>query len=201
MENKIINYFNFKILLTNMQSIKGKKESMLRLLGMVLILIGLLASLIFDYFILMMNFYVFVLLIFIPWFILIILLKLEKDFFVDNMWKLFLLFGIYTFIMIIIGIFIPMGADMIPFIMISISYILLILSWHFALSIFKKEKTIFLIGGIVYCILSVIFRIPLLVLKIGLLLGISALVIIVLGMLLIIIAEMVMKKKGLLNWI
>lgn len=184
-----------------MQSIKGKKESMLRLLGMILILIGLLASLIFDYFILMINLYFFALLIFIPWFILIVLLKLEIDFFVDNMWKLFIVFCIYTFIVLLIGFFNSTISAMVSFIMISISYILLILSWHFALSIFKKEKMIFLVGGILYCIISAIYRTALLIVQIGLILGISALLIVALGMFLILIAETLMKKKGLLNYV
>ena len=86
-----------------MQSIKGKKESLIRVLGMILILLGLFTSLIFDYFIISITIYLLVILIFIPWFILIVLLKLEKEFFVDNMPKLFVILICYTVVLIIMG--------------------------------------------------------------------------------------------------
>ena len=87
-----------------MQSIKGKKEGLLRVLGMVLILISVLASIIFDFFLLDLITYVFTIIVLIPWFLLIVVLKLEKDFFVDNMSKLFIGLGIYSAIIIIIGL-------------------------------------------------------------------------------------------------
>ncbi|MHA1255863.1 MAG: hypothetical protein ACTSPS_09735 [Promethearchaeota archaeon] len=86
-----------------MQSIKGKKESLIRVLGMILILLGLFTSVIFDYFIVSITIYLLVILIFIPWFILIVLLKLEKEFFVDNMPKLFVIMICYTVVLIIMG--------------------------------------------------------------------------------------------------
>ena len=182
-----------------MQSIKGKKEGLLRVLGMVLILISVVASIIFDFFLLNLTIYVLIMIVFIPWFILIVLLKLEKDFFVDNMSKLFIGLGIYSAIIIIIGTIISIYG-MLLFIAVIISNILIILCWHFALSIFKKEKLIFLIGGIGYCILTAIFRVILFI-ELNLILGIAPLLLVALGICLIIIAEMRMKKKGLLNYV
>ncbi len=182
-----------------MQSIKGKKEGLLRVLGMVLILISVVASIIFDFFLLNLTIYVLIMIVFIPWFILIVLLKLEKDFFVDNMSKLFIGLGIYSAIIIIIGTIISIYG-MLLFIAVIISNILIILCWHFALSIFKKEKLIFLIGGIGYCILTAIFRVILFI-ALNLILGIAPLLLVALGICLIIIAEMRMKKKGLLNYV
>ena len=182
-----------------MQRIKGKKEGLLRVLGMVLILISVVASIIFDFFLLNLTIYVLIMIVFIPWFILIVLLKLEKDFFVDNMSKLFIGLGIYSAIIIIIGTIISIYG-MLLFIAVIISNILIILCWHFALSIFKKEKLIFLIGGIGYCILTAIFRVILFI-ELNLILGIAPLLLVALGICLIIIAEMRMKKKGLLNYV
>jgi hypothetical protein len=104
--------------------------------------------------------------------------------------------------MVFIGnIIIPEKSATLLFSMISISEILIIINWHFSLSIFKKEKLIFLISGILYCILTFIFSLSSLILQLGLLLGIAPLVLVVLGVLTIIIAEILMKKKGLLNYI
>jgi len=182
-----------------MQSIKGKKEGLLRVLGMVLILISVLASIIFDFFLLDLIAYVITIIVLIPWFLLIVVLKLEKDFFVDNMSKLFIGLGIYSAIIIIIGSIIGLSATLL-FIVAIISNILIIFCWHFALSIFKKEKIIFLIGGIGYSVLTAMFRV-LLFIELNLLLGIAPLLLLALGIILIIIAEMRMKKKGLLNYV
>lgn len=183
-----------------MQSIKGKKESLLRVLGMVLILFGLIASLIFDFFIIDTGLYILTVLVMLPWFILIVLLKLEKDFFVENMVKFFLALSIYSVVIIIIGIIGASTAFVMLYIMIVISNILIIFCWHYALSIFKKEKLIFLIGGIGYCVLVIVFKLSLFLL-LGMILGLVPLVFVILGIFLIIIAEMRMKRKGLLNYV
>lgn len=183
-----------------MQSIKGKKESLIRVLGMVLILLGLFTSLIFDYFIVSITIYILVILIFIPWFILIVLLKLEKEFFVDNMPKLFVILICYTVVLIIMGSIIN-TAESIVFLISGISIILIIFCWHYALSIYKKEKLIFLLSGIISSILVLGFKISILILYIGLLLALTSILLIILGIIAIIFAELRMKKKGLLNYV
>lgn len=182
-----------------MQSIKGKKEGLLRVLGMVLILISLLASIIFDFFLLDFTIYILVLISFIAWFILIVLLKLEKDFIVDNSLKFFIGLGFFSILTIIIAAIINASAIFL-IVVVTISNILIIFCWHFALSIFKKEKVIFLVGGIGYCILTLIFRVILFI-SLNLLLGIGPIILLILGIIVIIMAEMRMKKKGLLNYI
>ena len=183
-----------------MQSIKGKKESLIRVLGMVLILLGLFTSLIFDYFIVSIIIYLLVILIFIPWFILIVLLKLEKEFFVDNMPKLFVILVCYTVVLITMGSIIS-TAESIVFLISGISIILIIFCWHYALSIYKKEKLIFLLSGIISSILVLGFKISILILYIGLLLALTSILLIILGIIAIIFAELRMKKKGLLNYV
>jgi hypothetical protein len=182
-----------------MQSIKGKKEGLLRVFGMVLILISVLTSIIFDFFLLNLTIYVLTLVVFSAWFILIVLLKLEKDFFVDNASKFFVGLAIFSAIIIIIVLMAGLSASL-TFIMIIISNILIIFCWHYALTIFKKEKLVFLIGGIGYCIISAIFRV-LMFIALNLILGAAPLLLVVLGIFLIIIAEMRMIKKGLLNYV
>ena len=174
-----------------MQSIKGKKESLIRILGMILILLGLFASLIFVYFIVSIIIYLLLILIFIPWFILIVLLKLEKEFFVDNMPKLFVILLCYTIVLILMGSIIN-NAESIVFFISGISIILTIFCWHYALSIYKKEKIVFLISGIISSILILI---------IGLLLALISLLLIILGIIAVIFAELRMRKKGLLNYV
>jgi len=183
-----------------MQSIKGKKESLLRVLGMGLILIGIISSIIFDFIILSMTLYVLALVIFIPWFVLIILLKLEKDFFIENMTKLVIILTIFSAVIIFISMIIN-PATALLFVFLQISNILILFCWHFALSIFKKEKMIFLLGGIVFCIITALFRVFTLLAIIGIILGISSLLLIILGMLAVLFAEMRLKKKGLLNYV
>lgn len=183
-----------------MQSIKGKKESLLRVLGMGLILIGIICSILFDFFILSMTLYVLALVIIIPWFVLIVLLKLEKDFFIDNMTKLIIILTIFSAVIIFISMFIN-PATALLFVFLQVSNISILFCWHFALSIFKKEKMIFLIGGIVFCIISAIFRVFILLAIIGIILGLSSLLLIILGMLAVLLAEMRLKKKGLLNYV
>ena len=112
-----------------MQSIKGKKESLIRIIGMVLILLGLFTSLIFGYLIVSIIIYLLVILIFIPWFILIVLLKLEQEFFVDNMPKLFVILICYTVVLIIMG-FIISNAESVVFLISGVSIILIIFCWH-----------------------------------------------------------------------
>ena len=182
-----------------MQSIKGKKESLIRVLGMILILLGLFVLLILDYYIFSIIIYLLVILIFIPWFILIVLLKLEKEFFVDNMPKLIVILLCYTVVLIIMGSIIN-TAESIVFLISGISIILIIFCWHYALSIYKKEKLIFLLSGVISSIL-VFIKISIAILIIALLLAAISIILIVLGIIAVILAELRMKKKGLLNYV
>jgi hypothetical protein len=60
---------------------------------------------------------------------------------------------------------------------------------------------VFLIGGIGSCIISGIFRLGALAMLLGILLALSAIVLVILGIFLILIAEILMRKKGLLNYV
>ncbi|HEY0090015.1 MAG TPA: hypothetical protein VGB37_14310 [Candidatus Lokiarchaeia archaeon] len=185
-----------------MQNIQAKKENLIRLLGMVLILFGLLISIVLDYFIHSLILYVFVLLIFIPWFILVILLKLEIDFVVNKMVIFIVIIIAYSIVMLLIGNNLSTNAaNSLIFITTVISSVLLAFSWNYAISIFKKKKLAFLIGGLGYCILTAIFRLIPLMSRLVWILSLTPLSIVLFGMILIFLAELRMRKKGLLNYV
>ena len=175
----------------------------MRIGGMVLILFGLILSIIFDAFVL--NYailFAFILVIALSWFVLIVFLKLEKDFFVDNAFKVSIVLIALSSILIIMGFFVGSSElNAFNFAFLSISNILIILSWHFSLSIYKKQKILFILGTIVFCIFTLIFRISSLMIQFGYFLSLTPLLLVVLGICLIIIAELRMKKKGFLNYI
>ncbi len=184
-------------------SIQAKKEGIFRILGMLMIFISLISSIIFDFYVLgEIGLYALNLTIAISWLILIALLKLSVDFFVENFLKVSIVLAIVSIIMIIIGSMIsPQVAMIMPFVFISISNILAILCWQFSLSIYKAKKLFFIIGGLICCVFTIIFRTGTLTTRIGWLLGVAPLLLFALGICLVILAEMFMKKKGFLNYI
>jgi len=183
-------------------SVQGKKEGICRIVGSILILIGFIISLILDYLILNNPLlYLFMTLIVVPPFILSILLKLERDFIVNNSSKLLLLLVIESialsvFIFASINIFL-----ILKFVLTVSSLLLLVSSWHFSLSLYKNNKLIFVIGGFGYYILNIFLWLVIFYLDVEFIFNLIPLVFILLGFLLIIVAELKMKKKGLLNYI
>ncbi|TFG21478.1 MAG: hypothetical protein EU529_13510 [Promethearchaeota archaeon] len=184
-----------------MQNIKAKKESLIRLLGMVLILFGLLITLVVDIIFLISNIALYLLII-IPWLLLIILLKLEIDFVVDRTIIFFIIICVYTIIMSLVALlFSSNETASILFIMLVLSDILLLICWHFAISIFKRKKILSILCGIGYLIITFIFRLLPIMITWPWLLNLASAAIVLLGMVLILFAEMRMKGKGLLNYI
>ena len=172
-----------------MKNIKAKKEGFVRVLGSVLILISFLITLIFDFFVFSTNLivYIFILIKIVPFFLLIVLLKLEIDYVVERKVLLLITLIIYSVITFIISYIIT--SCIILCLFFPISYILILICWYYALSINQEEKLIALINGIGYCILTLIFRVPVLISQIGLILAIAPLILIIIGMLIILIAE------------
>ena len=183
-------------------SIQGKKEGICRIVGSILILIGFILSLILDYFILNnLLLYLFVILIVVPPFLLSILLKLERDFIVNISSKLLLLLVIES---IVLSALIFAFFDIflvIKFVMTVSSLLLLISSWHFSLSLYKRNKLIFVFGGLGYFILNISLWLVIFNLELVFIFNLILLVFNLLGFLLITVAELKMKKKGLLNYI
>ncbi|MFW9898974.1 MAG: hypothetical protein ACFFDO_06910 [Candidatus Thorarchaeota archaeon] len=187
-----------------MQNIQAKKESLIRIFGMVLILFGLLITLVLDYIFVLTNLtlYLLILLIIIPWFLLIILLKLEKDFIVNHAKIFFITLCVYTIVIIFIALPLsPNESISLLFVMLAKSDILLMICWHYAFSIYKKLKLIFILCGIGYLIISALFRIWPPVFNLLWIIKLVPAGLILLGIISILFAELRMRKKGLLNYI
>ena len=183
-------------------SIKGKKEGICRLLGSILLLISIVLGLLLGFLTLTHPFLsITLILITIPPFVLSILLKLEQDFFVNNAKRLLRLLIIE--IVVVNSITFAFYNTFLAFktVITSSSIILLIICWHFSLSIYKKNKVIFFICGISY----ILINIPILLDSISVshlfMINLTLIISVSLGLFLIISAELIMKKKGWLNYI
>ena len=182
-------------------SIQGKKEGICRLTGTTLIFISLALSIIFNYFILNnLILYLFLILINVPPLILSILLKLELDFITKNSLKFLFTISTIVISLIIVTIFFN-SFLMIKFVLIVSSNLLLTICWHFSFSIYKKMKIICIFSGTGYCILIFILWLANFVSYNFLVLILFPLLLVLIGIMLIIVAELSMKKKGLLNYI
>lgn len=183
-------------------SIKGKKESISRLVGSILILISIVLEMCLSFLIinnLLLN--LILLLITVPPFMLSILLKVEQDFIIKNITKfLFLLLSeIIVLSIIILGFY---GATLIiKFSLVSSSNLLIIICWHFSLSLYKKNKIIFFICGISYILVNIPILLGNILFSYLFIINLILLLIVSLGLFLILAAELIMKKKGWLKYI
>jgi len=182
-------------------SIQGKKEGICRLIGNILFLISIIISISFNYFILNnLILYLILILINLPPLILSILSKLELDVITKNSSKFLFTISTIVISLIIVTIFFNSFLK-IKFVLIVSSNLLLISCWHFSLSIYKKKKIIFIFSGTGYCILIFILLLANFVSYSFLVLILFPLLLVLIGIMLIIVAELSMKKKGLLNYI
>ncbi len=191
-------------------SIQGKKEGTRRLKGSFTLLLVIIISISFDYFILNNPLlYLIFIIICIPLFILSIFLKLEQDFIVKHSLKILLILLTIIITLIITSVFFN-SSLMIVFVLVVSSNLLLISCWHFSLSLYKKHRLIFIFSGFGYCIIKLFLWFAYFILKIFaysmLFYQLLAVILVPLflalvGILLIVVAELSMKKKGFLNYI
>lgn len=87
------------------------------------------------------------------------------------------------------------------FLIIMISNFLLLVCWHYSPSIYKREKLLSIIGGISYVLVYSFLKISTLISLFGLLTGLLPLLLLFLGFVLIFSTELIMKNKGLLNYV
>lgn len=182
--------------------IKGKWEIFFRLFGMILFLIGIIFTVILDFY-LLQDILVYIFLIIIPLllFSLIIGLKLELKTLMKNQLMVLIIISMFSSIILIIGSIISHQQSIIPiFLFLTISNSLAIISWHFSLSLYKKKKFIFIIGSIVYVFVSFFLRIQVLMKNFGII-GLLPFIIITIGIGTIITAEIILIKKELLKYI
>ena len=183
-------------------SIKGKAESISRFVGSILILISIVLEMCLSILILN-NLLINLMLILtaVPPFMVSIFLKLEKDFFVKNARVLSYLLLIDIIVVNSITFAFYNTSLALSTIITSSSIILLIICWHFSLSIYKINKRIFFICGVSY----ILINIPILLDNISVshlfIINLILIISVSLGLFLIISAELIMKKKGWLNYI
>ena len=136
-------------------SIKGKTESISRLVGSILILISIVLEICLG-FLILNNLLISLMLVLItaPPFMLSILLKVEQDFLVKNATKFSLLL---LSEIIVLGFLIPVFFSLslaIKFYLISSSILLLITCWHTSLSLYKNIKIIFFLSSFGYFVIN-----------------------------------------------
>lgn len=179
--------------------VHGKKGAFFRILGSFLILMSLILSTLFNI-LALNNFILYILLmcIILPSFLLSVVIKLEQGFFIKNTILFLILIATETTIITFVVFFSFRSLVIMKFMLIESSNLLLIICWHFSLSLYRRLKILFALSGISFFVLIVILWI-----------GLEEPIVIILfitptllsGLLFIIITEFRMKKKGLLNYI
>ncbi len=182
--------------------IKGKWEIFFRLFGMILFLIGIISTVILDFYLLQdILVYIFLIIILVLLFSLIIGLKLELKTLMENQLMVSTIISMFSSIILIIGSIISHQQSIITiFLFLTLSNSLAIISWHFSLSLYKKKKFIFIIGSTIYVFISLFLRIQVLMKNFGLI-CLLPLIIIIIGIGTIITAEIILIKKKLLKYI
>lgn len=183
-------------------SIKGKTESISRYVGSSLIFISIVLE-IYLSFMILTNYLlsVFLILSIIPPFIFSILLKIEQEFIVKNA-KGFLFLLLLEMIVLNFIILTYYSISLaLTTVLFSISIILLIISWHFSLSIYKKKKIIFIMSGTSYYFVYLPILLDSILFTHLLINNLILLFLFFLGVFLIILAELLMRKKGWLNYV
>lgn len=104
---------------------------------------------------------------------------------------------IYIIILFIVSIILITTSFSFSFLIIFSSRFSLIICWHFSLSIYKNKKIVYLISGFVYFLLE-IFSLFLITKDI---ITIIQIYLVFIGFISIGITELIMKKKGFLNYI
>lgn len=177
-------------------SLKAKKKTVFRIIGSIFIMVGLIFSIIYN---LILNVVPFkVILIITPWILQSFFLKLEYNLFVNNKYKILVILSVYT-----IGIeLLTLVWNLFNFLnlfCITASILALLVCWHFSLSLYRKEKVYFIVGGVIYIIITIFYRTRLdLLYYFELILEV---ILVSFGMILILIIEYILYRKGYLNYI
>ena len=177
-------------------SLKAKRITLLRIIGSIFILVGLILSIIYSFLLNMDPIQVIILII--PWIFLSTCLKLEFSLVMNNRTMIILLLSIYTVGIYVLTIFwIPL--NFLNLFCITASILALLVCWHFSLSLYRKEKTYFIVGGVIYIIITFFYRI-----RLGFLYYIELIIeviLVIFGMILILLIEYILYRKGYLNYI
>ncbi|MHA1272550.1 MAG: hypothetical protein ACTSVV_08775 [Promethearchaeota archaeon] len=177
-------------------SIQAKFEGICRIIGSIAILITtFIFAWFYSIFFQCLPITLIIITLIIPWLIIIILRKLEIDLISNNFYDYLIFLIIYSLGLSIIGLYACLPRTYyIQYFTALISEILVCISWNYALSIKKMEKLIFVFCGTGVFILNLIYYLMNFGILIALFLFLS-------GFLLILIAEAIMKKKGMLKYL
>ncbi len=180
-------------------SIKAKGRTTLRIIGSLMILLGLILSIFLNIF-LVNNIIgnLIILIIIIPWLMFSTALKIELNFFINNTKKVAIALVIYSISIMFIPIILSWSIFAIV-IIITFLNLLLLLCWHFSLSIYKIKKLVFLVSGLGYII--GIFWMNLMIISAVIVVIVFNLIIIFLSLILILGIEYNLRKIGYLNYI
>lgn len=184
-------------------SIQAKKENLLRVGGMVLILVGLVFSIILAY-LNLGNFFLYLsfLIITLPFLAFSICLKLEKRLIVENRFKILILLSVLSTILSIIFLIVNFhDSKSLRYVFLTFTNFLILIFWHFSLSIYKKEKIIYTIAGSGAITFYFIIYVDSYLSQSEWYLNLIVLVILSLGFSSIIISERMMVRKGLLKYV
>ncbi len=181
----------------------AKREIYIRFIGLFFFLLGLIFSAVSDFF-LFQDKLIFILLLIINLviFSFIVCLKLELNFIRENFLRSFIIICVFIITIFIVSLdYILRKALCVEFIFILGSNILIFISWHYSISIYKKKKLIFIFGFIIYVFITFFLRLRKLIDQIGLIMSLLPLILIISGVTVILLTEISMIRRGLLKFI
>jgi len=176
--------------------IKARKSAVIRIIGAILIFIGLFLSIIFKIRIIesFIGSFLWIIII-LPWIISYFLLKLSNDFIINNFKRISYLLIIYSISFYVIAAI--WNFLIATIILVSLCLDLLLLnSWNLSLTIYKKKKIIFFISGLSYIAGTTMVNI-----QVAFLEYLICIITVSGGIATILITEYHMHKKGYLNYI
>jgi len=182
---------------------KGKWEMSFRLLGNVLFLIGIIITVIFDFYILQNSLVYFLLVLLVGLhFSLILGLKFEMKILGNNKLIILTILTIFNVIILLLGSILSqeLSKSLILFFL-TISNTLGMICWDFSLSIFKKKKRVFLVGSLIYISTFLIFRFPVLMKNYFYMVSLLPIIFVIIGIVTITLAEIKLIKRKLIKFI
>ncbi len=181
----------------------AKREIYIRFLGLLLFFLGLIFSVVSDFFLfqdkLIFNFLLIINLVILSF---ILCLKLELNLIRENFLASFILICLIVITLFIVSFdYVIRKIFYVEYIFILCSNILIIVSWHYSISYYKKKKLIFLFGFIIYVLVTFFLRLGKLIYQIGLIIGLLPLILIISGVTVILVIEIRMMRRGLLKFV
>ena len=179
-----------------------KRKFFLRFVGAFIILPGIILSIIFDFFLLNILTFLFSVFPILILFLFIACLKFEVKYLREHYFMISIIVLISLIMLIITGcLFGVIESISLLYLLITSSNILISISWHYSLTIYKNKKILAILGYVIFSFLTTYIRSNYYNNLFDLVLSLIPLMIIICGLLIIIIIELRMKKKGFLNYL